>query len=135
MSHRWERKCDCCGATYVYPVPYGLHNDYVPSSGRCQDCDKPRDTATLQGEQMAAFREVSHCYRRSALPGLDYTHYTMVHGSTREECRAVVERIAAATGVDDYLMLFTKRELKRSSPRYLGSRRDASGETPAEREQ
>ncbi|MFQ5809922.1 MAG: Lrp/AsnC family transcriptional regulator [Armatimonadota bacterium] len=85
------------------------------------------------GEQMARFREVSHCYRRPALPGLDYTHYTMVHGSTREECREAVERIAAATGVDDYLVLFTKRELKRSSPRYLGSPADGSGETPTER--
>jgi DNA-binding Lrp family transcriptional regulator len=86
------------------------------------------------GEQMAQFSEVSHCYRRRALPDLDYTHYTMVHGPTREECRGAVESIAAATGVDDYLMLFTKRELKRSSPRYLGSRTDASGETPAEPE-
>ncbi len=74
------------------------------------------------GERMAQFREVSHCYRRRALPDLDYTHYTMVHGTTPEACREIVARIAAATGIDDHLMLFTKRELKRSSPRYLGSK-------------
>jgi hypothetical protein len=70
---------------------------------------------------MAQFTEVSHCYRRAALPDLEYTHYTMVHGPTREACTEAVARIAAATGLDDYVMLFTRRELKRSSPRYLGT--------------
>jgi len=71
------------------------------------------------GEQMAQRPEVSHCYRRAPLPGLDYTHYTMVHGNTREACQRTIERIAADTDIHEYIVLWTKRELKRSSPRYL----------------
>ena len=81
----------------------------------------PKERWDEVGEQMAQFTEVSHCYRRAALPDLEYTHYTMVHGPTREACTEAVARIAAATGLDDYVMLFTRRELKRSSPRYLGT--------------
>jgi len=79
----------------------------------------PNERADEVGEQMAQFSEVSHCYRRRTLPELDYTHYTMMHAPTRQACRQCVKRIAAATGIDDYVILFTTRELKRTSPRYL----------------
>jgi len=85
------------------------------------------------GEQMAQFSEVSHCYRRRALPDLDYTHYTMVHGSTRDACRQTVARIADATGIGHYVILFTLRELKRSTPRYIGAREETSRRRTAPR--
>jgi len=70
------------------------------------------------GEQMASFPEVTHCYQRPRFPGWRYNLYTMIHGHTREECRAVAGRIASSTGITDYDILFSTREFKKTSPVY-----------------
>ncbi|MEW6359166.1 MAG: Lrp/AsnC family transcriptional regulator [Planctomycetota bacterium] len=70
------------------------------------------------GEKMASFSEVTHCYRRPRFPDWRYNLYTMIHGRTREACRAVAERIAKATGISDYDILFSTREFKKTSPVY-----------------
>lgn len=76
-----------------------------------QDCDRI-------GKIMATFPEVTHCYRRPGFPGWPYTIYTMIHGRTRAECRAVARRISKATGIARYSLLFSTREFKKTSPVY-----------------
>lgn len=71
------------------------------------------------GPVMAARPEVSHCYRRRTCPEWPYNLYTMVHGRTPEDCRAVVEALSRASGVTDYAMLASVRELKKVSMRYF----------------
>jgi DNA-binding Lrp family transcriptional regulator len=70
------------------------------------------------GRIMASFPEVTHCYRRPEFPGWPYTLYTMIHGRTRAECRAVAERLSRATGISQYAILFSTREFKKTSPVY-----------------
>lgn len=77
------------------------------------------DIAEEIGAKMATFREVSHCYQRPTLPDWPYTLFTMVHGRTAEECQKVMERIAQAIGVENYQMLFSQAELKKSSMKYF----------------
>ena len=70
------------------------------------------------GRIMALFPEVTHCYRRPSFPGWPYTLYTMIHGRTRAECRAVAKRLSKAAGITRYNILFSTREFKKTSPVY-----------------
>lgn len=71
------------------------------------------------GPVMADRPEVSHCYRRRTCPEWPYNLYTMVHGRTPEDCRAVVEALSRDSGITDYTMLASVRELKKVSMRYF----------------
>ena len=75
------------------------------------DCDRV-------GRIAASFPEVTHCYRRPSFPGWPYSLYTMIHGRTRAECRAVAKRLSKATGITRYNILFSTREFKKTSPVY-----------------
>ena len=81
--------------------------------------DVPDERTDAVGAVMAGHAEVSHCYVRPRRPGWPYNMYAMVHGQTREEVDDVVARIASATGLSDYRVLFSVRELKKSAPRYF----------------
>ncbi|MCW2278474.1 AsnC family transcriptional regulator [Heliophilum fasciatum] len=79
----------------------------------------PEEKADEIGKIMAGFREVSHCYQRPRFEGWPYSHFTMIHGTTREDCEAVAKRISEATGITDYRLLFSTVELKKTSMRYF----------------
>jgi DNA-binding Lrp family transcriptional regulator len=79
----------------------------------------PADQIEAAGQFMAEQPEVSHCYWRDTAPGWDYNLYAMIHGATPEEVVAVAQRIAANTGLRDYEVLYSVRELKKSAPRYF----------------
>lgn len=75
------------------------------------DCDRV-------GERLASFRRVSHCYHRKICDGFEYNLFSMVHGRSEEEVRGLVEEMAAAVALDDYALLFSREELKKTSMRY-----------------
>lgn len=76
------------------------------------------------GRKMATFQEVSHCYRRS--PGRDwpYNLYTMVHAGDEKSCHETARKMARATSVKDYALLFSREELKKTSMVYFPSDED-----------
>ncbi|WP_434511989.1 siroheme decarboxylase subunit beta [Desulfitobacterium sp. AusDCA] len=84
----------------------------------------PEDQAHEIGKKMAAFHEVSHCYQRPTLPDWPYTLFTMIHGQSVEDCQNVMERISEETGINEYRMLFSKAELKKSSMQYFMEEND-----------
>ncbi|MBC2716933.1 MAG: Lrp/AsnC family transcriptional regulator [Desulfobacteraceae bacterium] len=71
------------------------------------------------GKLMAAFDQVSHCYRRN--PGKDwpYNLYTMVHAVDEASCRKIAGNISEKTKVDNYEILFSRKELKKTSMQYF----------------
>jgi len=75
---------------------------------------------------MTGQSEVSHCYLRPRHASWPYNLYAMIHGASEDEVHAVAQRIARATGVDSYRVLFSSRELKKTAPRYF-----AEGDTEA----
>ena len=79
----------------------------------------PEQRAVEVGKIMASFKEVSHCYQRPTLVDWPYNLFTMVHGRSVDDCKAVIERIAQATGVWEYGMLFSTKELKKTSMQYF----------------
>lgn len=81
--------------------------------------DVPADKVSEVGPVMAGFEEVTHCYQRPRYPGWPYNLFTVVHGQNKEECVLAAERISRATGMENYRLLFSTAELKKSSMRYF----------------
>lgn len=79
----------------------------------------PEERAAEVGKLMAAFPEVSHCYQRPTYPDWPYNLFTMIHAKTVEECEKVAASISQAVQVDDYQLLFSTEELKKSSMQYF----------------
>lgn len=73
------------------------------------------------GRIMASFKEVSHCYRRDPTPEWKYNLYTMIHGKDEDHCRRTAERIAQKADVHAYTLLFSRRELKKTSMQYFST--------------
>jgi DNA-binding Lrp family transcriptional regulator len=71
------------------------------------------------GKIMASFRAVSHCYRRDPTPNWPYNLYTMVHGKDEDGCRHTAGKMAEKAEVQDYALLFSRRELKKTSMQYF----------------
>jgi siroheme decarboxylase len=69
------------------------------------------------GEIVASFAEVTHCYERDKNPEWPYNLYAMVHSRNRSECLEVASLISAALGIDDYQVLFSEEEYKKTSAR------------------
>ncbi len=71
------------------------------------------------GRRMASFQEVSHCYRRNPTSRWPYNLYTMIHASDEAACRLTAQRMSEATSVSNYSLLFSRRELKKTSMVYF----------------
>ena len=61
------------------------------------------------------FKQVSHCYKRLTRPGWKYNLYTMVHGHDKNECEKVVKSIALKSKINDFKLLYSKKEYKKTS--------------------
>lgn len=72
------------------------------------------------GRVMAEFPEVTHCYERPSFGEKGGTLFTMVHASSESGCLDIVRLMAEKTGVREYEILFSERELKKVSMTYFG---------------
>ena len=78
----------------------------------------PEGQADSAGSVLAGFQQVTHCYRRPRKPGWPYNLFTMIHGSSRSGCQMLAQEMALAAGIADYALLYSVRELKKSSMHY-----------------
>jgi DNA-binding Lrp family transcriptional regulator len=65
------------------------------------------------GGRMAAFRGISHCYQRPTYKDWPYSVFTMAHGRSKEECDAILDSIAADTGITERATLYSSTEFKK----------------------
>lgn len=79
----------------------------------------PLERSEEVGRAMAQHPAVTHCYERPAFPDWPYTHFTMVHATTQEQCEEVAREISQATGITDRLLLYSTREYKKTRVRYF----------------
>ncbi|MDY6906153.1 MAG: Lrp/AsnC family transcriptional regulator [Thermodesulfobacteriota bacterium] len=84
----------------------------------------PEDRVAEVGERFAGFKSVSHCYRRDPAPGWPFNLYTMVHATDEDECFETTRQMAVDGGVADYNVLFSRRELKKTSMAYFNDEDD-----------
>jgi siroheme decarboxylase len=79
----------------------------------------PEERILELGPRMSAFRGISHCYQRPTYPDWPYSVFTMAHGRSKEECDAILDSIAADTGIDDRRTLYSSTEFKKIRLRYF----------------
>ncbi len=83
---------------------------------------KVPDEQILQlGMRMASFRGISHCYERPTYQDWPYSVFTMAHGRSKEECDAILDSIAADTGISDRATLYSSTEFKKVRLLYFTS--------------
>ena len=71
------------------------------------------------GRQMAQHDAISHCYRREPNEKWPYNLYTMIHAKDRDACHAIASELVKQNGINNYTMLFSERELKKTSMVYF----------------
>jgi len=72
----------------------------------------PEDRIDEVGNKVASFSDVTHCYFRT---GWDYNIFFMVHGYSKTESTGKAKKIIDSAGIDDYKILFSEREFKKTS--------------------
>ena len=76
------------------------------------------------GKMMASFQQISHCYRRNPAKGWPYNLYTMIHAADEEACRQAARDMSQNAAVGSYILLFSRKELKKTSMVYFSSDED-----------
>ena len=81
----------------------------------------PDDRVLETGRRMAAVRGISHCYQRPTYPDWPYSVFTMAHGRSKEECDAILDRIADEHDLhgDDRAVLYSSTEFKKVRLHYF----------------
>ncbi len=79
----------------------------------------PEERVERIGKLFSSFDEVTHCYERATVPGKwEYNVYTMVHGYDTDSVEDIAKKLAEAAGIDDYMMLYSVKEYKKTYKRY-----------------
>jgi DNA-binding Lrp family transcriptional regulator len=78
----------------------------------------PEENIEEIGHTMAGFREVTHCYHRRPQRDWRYNLFTMIHGESRDECHEIAMKMSEKTGAQDYALLFSEKEFKKTSMEY-----------------
>jgi siroheme decarboxylase len=73
----------------------------------------PDEKIMEMGIQMSTFRGISHCYQRPTYADWPYSVFTMAHGRSKEECDAILDSIAEATGITERSTLYSSTEFKK----------------------
>jgi siroheme decarboxylase len=73
----------------------------------------PEEQVDAIGPRMAAYRGISHCYRRPTYADWPYSIFTMAHGRSKEECDAILDRIAEDIGIEERAVLYSSTEFKK----------------------
>ncbi|MEA2418941.1 MAG: siroheme decarboxylase [Thermoleophilaceae bacterium] len=73
----------------------------------------PEERILELGPRMSSFRGISHCYQRPTYADWPYSVFTMAHGRSKDECDAILDSIAADTGIEDRRTLYSSTEFKK----------------------
>jgi DNA-binding Lrp family transcriptional regulator len=82
----------------------------------------PEDKISEVGGKLGSFPQVSHCYERPTYPDWPYNVFSMIHCKTQDEAHDVAKTIQDQIHVDDYDILFSTREFKKTRVEYFVER-------------
>ncbi|MCI0559909.1 MAG: AsnC family transcriptional regulator [Nitrososphaera sp.] len=71
------------------------------------------------GFKLAAFPQVSHCYRRPVYPDWRFNLFSMVHARSLQAAEKMAEEMSHVVGIKDYQILFSSREFKKERVKYF----------------
>jgi len=79
----------------------------------------PEDRISKVGETLGSFPQVSHCYERPTYDDWPYNVFSMIHCKTQSEANEMAKKIQDQINVDDYKILFSSREFKKTRLEYF----------------
>jgi len=79
----------------------------------------PEDRITSVGETLGSFPQVSHCYERPTYDDWPYNVFSMIHCKTHDEAYEVAKIIQDQSDVNEYKILFSSREFKKTRVEYF----------------
>jgi siroheme decarboxylase len=79
----------------------------------------PEERIDEAGFKLAAFPQVSHCYRRPIYPDWRFNLFSMVHARTLEAAEKMAVEMSETLGIKDYQILFSSREFKKERVKYF----------------
>jgi len=82
---------------------------------------KKKDIDSI-AKYMIGIREISHCYEREKCLSWNYNLYTMIHSKNKETCMKIIQDISDSLGLIDYKVLFSTKELKKTSMKYFSDK-------------
>ncbi len=71
------------------------------------------------GATLGAFPQISHCYQRPVYSDWPYNVFSMVHCKSIQEAEDMAKEIQGHIKVDDYRILFSSREFKKTRVEYF----------------
>lgn len=79
----------------------------------------PEEKISDVGAKLGAFPQVSHCYERPTYTDWPYNVFSMIHCKTQDEAHEMAKTIQDQIHVDDYRILFSSREFKKTRVEYF----------------
>ena len=79
----------------------------------------PDDRITEVGETLGSFPQVSHCYQRPVYNDWPYNVFSMIHCKSKDEAKNMAKEIQKIIHVDEYNILFSAREFKKTRVEYF----------------
>ena len=79
----------------------------------------PEDRISQVGDLLGAFPQVSHCYERPTYDDWPYNVFSMIHCKTHDEAHEMAKTIQNQINVDEYDILFSSREFKKTRVEYF----------------
>ena len=79
----------------------------------------PEDRVDDVGFKLAAYPQVSHCYRRPIYPDWQYNVFSMIHARTLDAAEKMAVEMSEMIGISDYRILFSSREFKKERVKYF----------------
>jgi DNA-binding Lrp family transcriptional regulator len=79
----------------------------------------PEDKIDEIGYKLAAFPQVSHCYRRPVYSDWQFNLFSMIHARTLEAAEKIAVEMSETVGIKDYRILFSSREFKKERVKYF----------------
>jgi DNA-binding Lrp family transcriptional regulator len=79
----------------------------------------PEKQINAVGEKLGAFPQVSHCYERPVYPDWPYNVFSMIHCKSFDEAEGMAKQIQEQIDVDEYKILFSSREFKKTRVEYF----------------
>ena len=79
----------------------------------------PENRIDEVGLRLAAFPQVSHCYRRPIYPDWRFNLFSMVHARTLKAAEKIAIEMSETVGIKEYQILFSSREFKKERIKYF----------------
>lgn len=70
------------------------------------------------GVKLAEIPQVTHCYQRESHKEWPYNLYAMIHGNSNEDVENIVKQFSEKMKIENYEILYSTEELKKTSRQF-----------------